>query len=100
MIALLSIGVHIVLHVMPNFFHRFNPRHTHGSCTALDRAQAATCEFYAPGPNGWCAHTIKDYVHEFEAPGPYGRPIKKARIIKDMVTGECFSADAAQKGTT
>lgn len=64
-----------------NHYAKFSGRVVQGSCTAIDRAAAAGCEFYEAGREGWCRHTLKTE--------------KVKGKVRESVTGECYSAKAA-----
>lgn len=65
---------------MPNFFAKFSTAAGKGTCTAIDRAAAATCEHYEAGQDGWCRHTIRPKFGKAPA----------------AITGECYSDRAAR----
>ena len=81
-----------------NFYAKHNPKLVQGSCAAFDRAEAARCDHFKAGRDGWCIHTLKDYVYEETVPAeqPWMKPTTRTRTAKDMVTGECFSVEAKE----
>jgi hypothetical protein len=86
---------------MVNFFEKFRPEVLgKGTCTAYDRAEAAGCEFYEAGKDGWCKHTLSPMrnaergMRNKEKARSGGEGGGRKKEAGEMVTGECFSLEA------